>query len=43
MKNDQKNLRNLNMAFSCMFEQPKVAVYGNLHKWHLNFTYGVKI
>ena len=24
------------MAFACMFEQPKVAVYGNLHNWHLN-------
>ena len=35
MKNDQKNPRNLNMAFSCMFEQPKVAVYNNLHNWHL--------
>ena len=24
------------MAFACMFEQPKVVVYGNLHNWHLN-------
>ena len=24
------------MAFSCMFEQPKVDVYDNLHNWHLN-------
>ena len=24
------------MAIACMFEQPRVAVQGNLHKWHLN-------
>ena len=24
------------MAFACMFEQPRVAVQGNLHNWHLN-------
>ena len=36
MKNYQKNSRNLFMAFACMFEQPKVVVYGNLHNWHLN-------
>ena len=36
MKNYQKNSRNPSVPFSCMFEQPKVAVYGNLHNWHLN-------
>ena len=36
MKNYQKNWRNLFMAFACMFEQPRVAVQGNLHNWHLN-------
>ena len=36
MKNYQKNSRNLFIAFACMFEQPKVVVYGNLHNWHLN-------
>ena len=36
MKNYQKNSRNLFMTFACMFEQPKVAVYDNLHNWHLN-------
>ena len=36
MKNDQKNPIYPSVPFSCMFEQPKVAVYGNLHSWHLN-------
>ena len=36
MKNDQKNPIYPYVPFSCMFEQPKVAVYGNLHNWHLN-------
>ena len=36
MKNYEKNSRNLFMASSCIFEQPKVAVYDNLHNWHLN-------
>ena len=36
MKNYQKNSRNLFMAFACMFEQPRVAVQGNLHNLHLN-------
>ena len=31
MKNDQKNPKNLFMAFSCMFEQPKATVYDNLN------------
>ena len=35
MKNYQKNMKNLFMAFSCMFEQLKVAVHDNLNKWHL--------
>ena len=35
MKNYQKNPKNLFMAFSCMFEQPKASVYDNLNKWHL--------
>ena len=35
MKNYQKNPKNLFMAFSCMFDQPKAAVYDNLIKWHL--------
>ena len=36
MKNDQKNPIYPSVPFSCMFEQPKVAVYGNLHNWHVN-------
>ena len=28
-------MRNLFMALSCMFDQPKVAVYDDLIKWHL--------
>ena len=36
MKNDQKNPIYPSVPFACMFEQPKVAVYGNLHNWHLN-------
>ena len=36
MKNDQKNPKNLFMALSCMFQQPKATVYENLNKWHLN-------
>ena len=36
MKNDQKNPIYPYVPFACMFEQPKVAVYGNLHNWHLN-------
>ena len=36
MKNDQKNPIYPSLPFACMFEQPKVAVYGNLHNWHLN-------
>ena len=36
MKIDQKNPRNLFMAFSCMLEQLMTAVQGNLNKWHLN-------
>ena len=43
MKNDQKNSIYPSVQLSCMFEQPKVSVYGNLRKWHLNFTYGVWI
>ena len=35
MKNYQKNMKNLFMAFSCMFEQLKVAVLDHLNKWHL--------
>ena len=33
---DQKNPIFPSVPFACMFEQPKVAVYGNLHNWHLN-------
>ena len=36
MKNDQKNPRNLFMAFSCMFEQVKPADQVKSIKWHLN-------
>ena len=36
MKNDQKNPIYPSVPFACMFEQPKLAVYGNLHNWHLN-------
>ena len=36
MKIDQKNPRNLFVAFSCMLEQLMAAVQGNLNKWHLN-------
>ena len=36
MKNDQKNSRNLFMAFSCMFEQVKPADQVKSIKWHLN-------
>ena len=36
MKNDQKNPKNLFMAFACMFEQPKATVCDNLNYWHLN-------
>ena len=36
MKNDQKNPIYPYVPFSCMFEQPKVAVSGNLLNWHLN-------
>ena len=35
MKNYQKNMKTLFMAFSCMFEQPKAALHDNLIKWHL--------
>ena len=35
MKNYQKNMNNLFMAFSCMFEQLTATVYDNLNKWHL--------
>ena len=31
MKNDQKNPKNLFMAFSCTFEKPKATVYDNLN------------
>ena len=30
-------MKNLFMAFSCMSEQLKVAVYDNLNKWHLQW------
>ena len=36
MKNDQKNSRNLFMAFSCMFEEVKPADQVKSIKWHLN-------
>ena len=36
MKNDQKNPIYPSVPFSCIFEQPKVVVYANLHNWHLN-------
>ena len=36
MKIDQKNSRNLFMAFSCMFEQVKPADQVKSIKWHLN-------
>ena len=36
MKNDQKNPIYPSVPFSCMFEQHKVTVYGNLYSWHLN-------
>ena len=37
MKNDQKNPKNLFMAFSCMFEQLTATVYDNLNKWHFKY------
>ena len=36
MKNDQKNSRNLFMAFSCMLEQLMAADQANSYKWNLN-------
>ena len=39
MKNYQENVRNLFIAFSCMFEQLKVAIYDNLIKWHLKMPH----
>ena len=36
MKNYQTNQIYPSVTFSCMFEQPEVAVYDNLHNWHLN-------
>ena len=36
MKNDQKNSRNLSMAFSYMFEQDKPADQVKSINWHLN-------
>ena len=36
MKNYQKNLRNLFMAFSCMLEQVMTTVQDKSFKWHLN-------
>ena len=36
MKIDQKNPRNLFMAFSCMFEEVKPSDQVNSIKWHLN-------
>ena len=36
MKNDQKNSRNLFMAFSCMYEQVKPGDQVKSIKWHLN-------
>ena len=35
MKNYQKNMKNLFMAFSCMFEQLTTTVYDNLNQWYL--------
>jgi hypothetical protein len=35
MKNYQKNMKNLFMAFPCIFKQLKATVYNNLNKWHL--------
>ena len=35
MKNYQKNMKNLFMAFSWMFEQLRAAAYDTLNKWHL--------
>ena len=35
MKNYQENMKNLFMAFSCMFEPLTATVYDNLNKWHL--------
>ena len=34
MKNDQKNPKNLFMAFSCMFKELTTTIYDNLNKWH---------
>ena len=49
MKNDQKNIKNLFMAFSCMFEQLTATVYDNLNEcnlkcliWSLNLNLGFK-
>ena len=36
MKYYQKNPIYPSVPFSWMFEQPKVAAYGNFHNWHLN-------
>ena len=36
MKNDQKNPIYPSVPFACMFEQPKVDVYVNLHILQLN-------
>ena len=35
MKNYQKNMKNLFMALSCMFEELTATLYDNLNKWHL--------
>ena len=35
MKNYQKNMKNLFMAFSCMFEQLTTTVYDNLNQWYM--------
>ena len=35
MKNYQKNMKNLVMEFSCMFEQLTTTVYDNLNQWYL--------
>ena len=35
MKNYQKNMKNLFMALSCMFEQLTATVYDNLNQWYL--------
>ena len=44
MKTYQKNMKNLFMAFSCMFEQLTSTVYDNLNKWHLKcFTWSLNL